>query len=563
MTEILPQEILSQPDSTEKLSAGPSELSDAKLYLLRAEWNLHPEWHDKNRKSIEKIKGGAGFLQRLRTFCKSIGNQDLLDELIPGVKENWSKDTEGTLREIWNAHREWHGLNRNAIAKVGGGSGFAQRIRAFSKRINNEALLDEFFPRIIASNLGDTEQSLREIWNAHSEWHNHNRGSIQSVEEGSRFLSRIYDFSNSTNDSTLIDELFPKVRESHSEDTEQSLRKIWEEHSEWHNYNRYTIQSIKGGGGFLYRTYAFSKRINNEALLDEFFPKVAEAYSPDTEQSLREFWTEHPELHNHSRGSIRSVEGGSGFLQRLYRFSKRINNEALLDEFFPRVIASKIEDTEHSLREIWKAHREWQGLNRNTIAKLDGGPGFLQRLYALRKKTGNKTLLDEFFPVRRTHQFDFGSQSLINFDSGEERVVAILLNKFGLLDNPAEGVNVHVKTNRDKRNSLDFFVNGIMLEYHPTSISEVKSGMLLSEVAEHRLGHITKAALRGYPLYHIWKIEQLYDFVTDPEINQNESALNVTEEEFKQEIIRSYERARQFDLAGQAEKSEAQVLEAK
>jgi hypothetical protein len=61
-------------------------------------------------------------------------------------------------------------------------------------------------------------------------------------------------------------------------------------------------------------------------------------------------------------------------------------------------------------------------------------------------------------------RLDLADQTVF-FDSGEERVVAQLLHRYGLIRKFTEGENLHIRVG-DSRSTLDFKVGNVFIEYH-------------------------------------------------------------------------------------------------
>jgi hypothetical protein len=100
------------------------------------------------------------------------------------------------------------------------------------------------------------------------------------------------------------------------------------------------------------------------------------------------------------------------------------------------------------------------------------------------------------------------------FDSGEERVVAQLLFKYGAIKDFIEGENVHVLVGESKV-SLDFKIGDLFLEYHPLSRRDRDEGITLEEAGDRKRESVDDARFSGHEVIHIWKLEQLYEVLRD------------------------------------------------
>ncbi|AKH33125.1 hypothetical protein XF24_00801 [candidate division SR1 bacterium Aalborg_AAW-1] len=92
-------------------------------------------------------------------------------------------------------------------------------------------------------------------------------------------------------------------------------------------------------------------------------------------------------------------------------------------------------------------------------------------------------------PYRRLYQ---NNSIEIGFDSLEERRIAIILYKLGIVEKREEGENLHVKTNNSTKHSIDFKIRDILLEYHPyNSHTQKHKGGSFTGEAQRKYDHIT------------------------------------------------------------------------
>ncbi len=147
--------------------------------------------------------------------------------------------------------------------------------------------------------------------------------------------------------------------------------------------------------------------------------------------------------------------------------------------------------------------------------------------------------------------------STIRFDSRPERIIAILLNKYGLLKRPEEGKNVHVKTNGDHQHSIDFLVGNTLIEYHPFNRKyDPKQGRNSNEeVTRYKFKNITNPKYSDHWFWHIWEIDDVYDILKDNAVNplMNKRYQNLTKEQFEKHIDQAYDKARKYDITQEEE----------
>jgi hypothetical protein len=101
--------------------------------------------------------------------------------------------------------------------------------------------------------------------------------------------------------------------------------------------------------------------------------------------------------------------------------------------------------------------------------------------------------------------------------SGEERVVAYLLHKYGLIKEFVEGENLHVRTGTSHRIDLDFLLDGmnLFIEYHPLSQGDRKQGRSLEEAGARKIESILGGEYENYHVLHIAKLADLLHAFTE------------------------------------------------
>ena len=105
-------------------------------------------------------------------------------------------------------------------------------------------------------------------------------------------------------------------------------------------------------------------------------------------------------------------------------------------------------------------------------------------------------------------------EQTVFFDSGEERVVAQLLFKYGAIKKFIEGETSHILVG-DSKVSLDFKIGDLFLEYHPLSRRDKDEGVSLEIAGARKRASVDEERFPGHEVIHIWKLEQLYEVLRD------------------------------------------------
>jgi hypothetical protein len=172
--------------------------------------------------------------------------------------------------------------------------------------------------------------------------------------------------------------------------------------------------------------------------------------------------------------------------------------------------------------------------------------------------------------------YDFGYGS-IKFDSKGERVIGILLDKYGIVKEFEEDKNLHVLTNEKSQHSIDFFVGNTFIEYHPLNPSNGKAknkfrldfnsymlgfdssksfpkllsveNLVLKGESFNKWNHITRPKYQDTWFWHIDDVEQLYDVLMDSAVKplMNKRYRNITYEQFEKDVDQAYQRAADYD----------------
>jgi len=390
-----------------------------------------------------------------------------------------------------------------------------------------------------------------------------------------------------------LEELFPRLHKNWTDfKTPEDFINYYNFHSELQNKTRAQIWlDHQGGIAFVVAYSNFlkkycrnpqTKRIDYsqvENKLNELFPRSRKDWEDcKTPEDCLNYYNSHPELHQKTRDQITDLKPGGQIFFKVYRRSlikrftdyetkvtdyKKVNEK--LDELFPR---SKIDwsdlKTEEDLINFYNSHPEWKKLGRSEMSKSAYAEirGFYAkfRRYLEQKyvdsKTGQidvskvATRIGEIIPSspqKKPYKFDNGN--IIIFDSRPERIIAILLNKYGLLKDPKERENVHIRINGKKQHSIDFLVNNVFIEFHPVTDHDKKRNILnTSGYLDYKKRSITNNEHLNKPLYHIENIDQLYDVITNPSVNKSFNTLLLSKERFKEDVKEAFKLAIKYDL---------------
>jgi len=105
------------------------------------------------------------------------------------------------------------------------------------------------------------------------------------------------------------------------------------------------------------------------------------------------------------------------------------------------------------------------------------------------------------------------------FDSDSERRICEIFVKYGLMDKPEEGKNVHLKINR---HHVDFFIqNKVFVEFHPPLKYGRKRGETLKSYYEEKRRVLDENGYKNYPLIVIDRLKNI-----EPKINRIKNLLS-------------------------------------
>jgi len=197
--------------------------------------------------------------------------------------------------------------------------------------------------------------------------------------------------------------------------------------------------------------------------------------------------------------------------------------------------------TQEQIDKIYEAHE--LGMSQNEATKYANVSRIAIASYW--KKKGLET---PFNKKNMRKYYDF-TDNFVRFDSNSERIIGILLNKYGLISEFKENENLHVRTNGKRLHSLDFLVDNTFIEYHPLGINDQKKSLTLEQAGERKLENITNPEYLDNWFWHIWEIDQLYDILQDSEINpkMSEEYRNLSFEDFKGHVREAYQNAKEYD----------------
>ena len=161
-------------------------------------------------------------------------------------------------------------------------------------------------------------------------------------------------------------------------------------------------------------------------------------------------------------------------------------------------------------------------------------PELYKKLNSDRFKTGNPLELYAMLPPEICPKFskldlstayvrlDLRDQ-IVFLSSGEERVVASILYKYGLIKTFNDGENLHVRASKEHRIDLDFLLDNIPLfiEYHPLSQRERKSGRDIKQAAQRKINSTLGGDYHDHEVLHIEKLNDLPGiFINHPQISR-------------------------------------------
>jgi hypothetical protein len=145
-------------------------------------------------------------------------------------------------------------------------------------------------------------------------------------------------------------------------------------------------------------------------------------------------------------------------------------------------------------------------------------------------------------------------EQTVFFDSNEERVVAQLLFKYGLIEKFIEGQNLHVISG-SSRISLDFKIENIFLEYHPLSRRELDAGISIEEAGERKKSSVSHKRYPDHEVIHIWKLEQLHEVLLSHPLLSAMLApefINLSKEAFLKDVRAAKAQGHKIDRAVKA-----------
>ena len=323
---------------------------------------------------------------------------------------------------------------------------------------------------------------------------------------------------------------------------------------------------------------AFNKWVNKttqdkeekKVLIQQIFePKYMDRFSYTTIDDWVEEYNKHPEWYGKSTTQMTKdrKSGGNAFY---LAFKKWVKNKtpdeeerkALTQKIFEPKLNdwSSYENIDDWIEEYNK-HPTWQGKSTKEMRRdVDSGASSFYHSFKgwIDKTTQNeeerKAYVRAIFPERRApfkydfkYDFDNNEKNEKYFDSQPERIVAILLNHYGLADDFIEGENLHVLTNGKKQHSIDFLIDKTFIEYHPLSRSDKKNDLTLKQAGERKKKNITNPEYTPFDFYHICEIDQLYDVLRNGNFGDSSKFRDLTKEQFGKDVNGAYKMAIKYD----------------
>ncbi len=344
------------------------------------------------------------------------------------------------------------------------------------------------------------------------------------------------------------------------------------------------LQENKDGGSAFYAAlYKLCKKLSKgdkkvkEKLMEWIPTKLYNWFEYTTIEHFKREYNNNPLFKGKFRSEIANdtTNGGSRFYSALKRFC---NNESKGDtkkkdelmswlpesdiyrwKKFTKIEQFKIEyETNNHLR-----GKTGQELSKDT---RHGGKAFHSALGRFCRKESKRQGIDRaelliWLPYStKAPKYDFGRGQL-RFGSNPERIVGMILNKYGLLKRPEEGINVHVMTNGNHQHNLDFLTGNTFIEYHPLSIGEKKKGLTFEDVFDIRWNNITNPEYQQHWFWMFEDINDLHYILQDPEIKplMNKKYQNLTYNQFKDHVNEAYDKAREYDQKQEVKKQKAEL----
>jgi hypothetical protein len=566
---------------------------------FKTEYKKHPEWHGKSAKEIESIKGGSSFYQALLKYSRKTakGNKrkqkDIMSSFFNYKRKDWSSFTSiEDFQDEFNKHPEWHDMSIDELSRdrLSGGCAYYGALRKFATRESKKSELEakDIIYKIIQPKLKDwssfkTIEDFLDEFNKHTEWQGLAANEMKHDKKhgGSKFYYALRGFVKKEDKDTQIEimRLFfePKLRDWSSFKKIEDFKTEYEKHPEWHGLsaNEMKNDNKHDGSKFYYALLNFArnesngnKKIQSNVIQQFFEPQLRDWSEFTTVEDFIEEYKKHPEWHGKSTFELQKIEkksGSAAFLAALYKFAKTKSegNNKKQTQIINQVIEKKYQDwslfkSVNDFINEYKKHPEWHGKSTGEITKDTkyGGYAFYAALRTFAKKSskGNeekrKAIIRSIFPERKApFLYTFGKKT-IYFDSYPERIVGLLLYKYGLINDFVEGQNFHVLTSKGgKRNSIDFLISETFLEYHPLGIMDKKRGYNLKQAGQRKRKNITRPCFKGYDFYHIWEIEQLYKILKHNHIKKlmKSKYKNISKKEFNRHLLSAYKSAIQFD----------------
>jgi hypothetical protein len=384
------------------------------------------------------------------------------------------------------------------------------------------------------------------------------------------FYAALRKWANENSDSQkekteLIRQIFPTKQKNWKDMTTlEDWKEYHSRNKEWENLPIVKLIEIKEGRKFYdaFGKWARQQGLSNAETYGKIFEKLTRDYNHlKTIDDWEKYHSKRKEWKNLSAAQIQDEieHGGYAFYTAFTNWTHENSEDEkerkeIVKQIFP---SERIDWALFTTLDDWlnyyQDHKEWKGLNTGQIREDPKGRKFY-KAYAKWIKNVSKneneriSLKRILFPEQRApFTYDHSGQ-IVHYDSSPERIVGILLEEYGLLENPQEGINIHIRTNGNKRNSIDFLVEECFIEYHPQGLADKKAGRTLEESGQRKKDNITNPEYEGFDFVHIWDIEQLYTKFLRKSKIKRKIKKNLTKKQFEKDVRNAFEKAFSHDI---------------
>jgi len=364
----------------------------------------------------------------------------------------------------------------------------------------------------------------------HPEWQGLSTYGLEKIPGGKAFFSSLCNWINrATQDKQekqqLVQTIFPTTRKSYSHlKTIDDWKNYHAQHPEWQGLNGEQMKGVSGYYNALVKWADKTAKTKEEKkkLIQTIFPPQRRDYANfKTIDDWKNYHAQHPKWQGLSIFQLVKMPEGSSFYDSLNYWVNKTTHDKQEKQQLVQAIFPPRKSDYIPLKTIddWKnyhaQHPEWQGLNSLSSYLVKGARAFYDGFLKWTKTNSEneehrQNLIHEIYPPQKDLDYDHKGKTIL-YDSRPERIIGILLEKYGLIRKPQEGLNIHVKTNGSKLNSIDFLIDNLFLEYHPLGIADIRASRTLKQSGQRKKDNITNPDYQGFGFVHIWEIDQLYD----------------------------------------------------